>query len=108
MGDYYRKYLVKVQLVRESKAKLDKVINAGSIVKIVSKHIEKYDREHLVVVYLDFGNNVVGIEEVSKGTAAGTSASPREIFKGALLSNAYAIILLHNLCVATHKLCYVQ
>lgn len=96
MKDYYRKYFVRVQLVRESRAKLEQVLSSDEAVRIVAKHIKKYDREHLVVVHLDVRNNVLGIEEVAIGDIIQCPANPREIFKGALLSNAYGIILLHN------------
>jgi hypothetical protein len=33
---------------------------------------------------------------------------PREVFKSAILLNACAVIACHNLCGATHKLCYVM
>jgi DNA repair protein RadC len=32
---------------------------------------------------------------------------PREVFKAAIAANAAAVVLAHNLCAATHKLCYV-
>jgi hypothetical protein len=30
------------------------------------------------------------------------------VFKAAIAANAAAVVLAHNLCVAAHKLCYVQ
>ena len=108
MKDCYKKYFVRVQLVRESRAKLEQILNVQDAIRIVGKYLEKCAREHLVVAHLDAKNNLVGIEEVAIGDTIECPAHPREIFKGALLSNACSIIIFHNLCVATHKLCYVQ
>lgn len=108
MKDCYKKYFVRVQLVRESRAKLEQILNVQDAIRIVGKYLEKFAREHLVVAHLDAKNNLVGIEEVAIGGSIECPAYPAEIFKGALLSNACSIIIFHNLCVATHKLCYVQ
>jgi hypothetical protein len=32
---------------------------------------------------------------------------PREVFRPAIVANAAAIVIMHNLCGAPHKLCYV-
>ena len=60
------------------------------------RHLEKYDREHLVRLDLDNRNRLIGEETVAIGTADMAILSPREIFKGALLNNATRIILIHN------------
>lgn len=39
---------------------------------------------------------MVGYREVSKGTLSASLVYPREVFKAALLSNAHAIIVVHN------------
>ena len=53
-------------------------------------------RELLVSVALDPANHVVGYEVVSQGTSDNAIASPREVFKALLLTNANAFILAHN------------
>lgn len=57
--------------------------------------IEK-DREHFHVLHLDAGNLLVGREEIAVGTLTATLITCREVFKGALLANAAAVILVHN------------
>lgn len=54
------------------------------------------DRENFYVVSLNSRNQVIGVEEVAKGTLTGVEVHPREIFKGAIAMNAQAIILAHN------------
>ena len=46
--------------------------------------------------YLDTKHHVIGMEMISKGSLNATIIHPREVFKGALLANAHAIIIAHN------------
>ena len=54
------------------------------------------DREHFVVVHLDARHRMVSAELVSVGTLTSCLVHPREVFKGAFLANAAAIICAHN------------
>ena len=54
------------------------------------------DREVFVVIYLDAQNRVLRIHELFVGTLTQTSVYPREVVKGALASNAAAVIFAHN------------
>jgi DNA repair protein RadC len=56
----------------------------------------RLDREHFWRIDLDARSNVLGYETVSIGTISASLVHPREVFKGALLSNAAAIIIAHN------------
>ena len=60
------------------------------------KYLETRDREEFVTLHLDKGNRPICWDKVSVGTLSETLVSPREIFKTALLSNASAVILIHN------------
>ena len=44
----------------------------------------------------DTKNKIIGFHEVSRGTIDQSLASPREVFKRALINNAPKIILAHN------------
>ncbi len=55
-----------------------------------------YSEEHFIAFHLDSKYQVIGYHEVSKGTLNASLVHPREVFKAALLSNAYAIIVAHN------------
>ena len=59
-------------------------------------YLQKFDRERLIRVDLDNQNRVIGEETVSIGTGESALMSPREVFRGALLSGATRIIILHN------------
>ena len=54
------------------------------------------DREHFLALHLDSRHRVVSVEIVSIGTLGSSIVHPREVFKGAILANAAAIICAHN------------
>ena len=53
-------------------------------------------REVVIAAYLDNKHRVLSIEEVSRGTLTASLFEPRAILQGALLSNAAALIIVHN------------
>jgi hypothetical protein len=63
--------------------------------------------ECFVVLVLNTRRRVKGHYLVSIGTMDTILVHPREVFRLALMTSAAAIVLMHNLCAATHKLCYV-
>ena len=54
------------------------------------------DREHFVVLHLDSAHQPLSVEVVSVGSLSQSIVHPREVFKGAILANANAIIAAHN------------
>lgn len=54
------------------------------------------DKEHLVVLLLNTKYAVKGYSVVSVGSLNDAVAYPREIFRAAVASAAYAIIMIHN------------
>jgi len=54
------------------------------------------DRERLVVLTLDTKNKAIGINTVSVGDLNSTIATPREVFKLAVVQNAFGLIVVHN------------
>ncbi len=52
--------------------------------------------EHFVSLHLNAKNEVIGLHEVSHGTLASSLVHPREVFKAALVSNSFAILVCHN------------
>ncbi|OGF27503.1 hypothetical protein A2242_04905 [Candidatus Falkowbacteria bacterium RIFOXYA2_FULL_47_9] len=96
MNNLYKKYLIRLRVVRESKSKIGQTNSPEAVVECVKKEMRNLDREYLVVVHLDNKNNVIGIEEVAKGTLNAAPICSREVFKSAVLCNAQSIILFHN------------
>lgn len=60
------------------------------------KEYAKADRELFMVMYLNTKRCVTGCELNSIGTVNTSSVFPKEVFRGALLANACAIICVHN------------
>ena len=52
--------------------------------------------EYFYVLCVNTQNHIVGIHEISHGTLDASMVHPREVFKRALLNNAYGIICVHN------------
>ena len=59
-------------------------------------YLRTRDREEFVSLHLDKGNNPLCWDRVSVGTLSEAIVHPREVFKTALLSNASAVIFIHN------------
>jgi DNA repair protein RadC len=63
---------------------------------LLAPYFQGKDREHFVVLHLDGAHRPLSVEVVSVGTLSAALVHPREVFKGAILSNAQAIIAAHN------------
>ena len=63
---------------------------------VLIPYFEGKDREHFVVLHLDSAHRPISVEVVSVGSLNQSIVHPREVFKGALLANAQAIIAAHN------------
>jgi len=64
--------------------------------------------ECFVVLLLNTRRRVRGHHLVSFGTMNTVLVHPREVFRVAVICGAAGVVLMHNLCAATHKLCYVE
>jgi len=61
---------------------------------IIGMHEQAQEEFH--VFHLNTKHQVTGMQLISRGTLNASLVHPREVFKGALLANAYALILAHN------------
>jgi DNA repair protein RadC len=52
--------------------------------------------ERFIVFWLNSANKVVGYEVVSEGILNSSLTHPREVFRGAIVATAAAIIIAHN------------
>jgi len=59
-------------------------------------HMEAFDREHIIRLDLNNAHETIGFETVCIGTDNQALVGPKEVFRGALLSGASCIILIHN------------
>jgi len=83
-------------------------IDSPEIVAELCSEMRFLDRELLCVVLLNAKQHLIKVVTVSQGTVNESLAHPREIFKPVITHSAYSFVMVHNLCGATHKLCYVE
>jgi len=65
------------------------------------------DVESLIVLVMNTRREILGHATVATGTLDTLLCHPREVFRPALVANAHSILVMHNLCAATHNWCYV-
>jgi DNA repair protein RadC len=90
--------IYRVTLVREGQLSHAKqqIRTAADAARLLTVYLDGVDREHFVVLFLDQKNQVIGINTVSMGSLTASIVHPREVFKGAILCNAAALICGHN------------
>jgi DNA repair protein RadC len=59
---------------------------------LFSNHV----RERFIVFWLNAANRITGFEVVSEGTLNSSLVHPREVYRGAIVATAAAIIIAHN------------
>ena len=94
--DGYMGYRTRVELVHEGLEYDIVTIGGPADAYEFLKGIRHADRESLYTLLLNARNDLVGCEEVSRGSLNTTRTHPREIYKGALLANSIGVILAHN------------
>jgi DNA repair protein RadC len=99
-GKAPQKYLpiYRVTLVRERQmpSYVQQIRCSADAARLLWEYLDGVDREHFVVFFLDQKNKVIGIHTVSMGSLTASVVHPREVFKGAILSNAATLICGHN------------
>ena len=72
------------------------VRSAVDVIRILRELIGDADREHFIALYLNTRHFVTHVHVVSRGTTGSAPVHPREVFKGAYLANAAALVIAHN------------
>ena len=90
--------IVSLKMVKESSILYGnrKVSSPNDAKELVKVFLEDCDREKFLVAYLNIKNEPIAIHTVSIGSLNSSICHPREVLKGALLSNAASMILFHN------------
>lgn len=90
-------YEFRVRRYRRSMAREPSTCNSPEDVAAVLRMVTANSPiEQFVAVFLDAANKVVGFEVITTGTLTGVDVHPREVFRGAILASAVAIIVGHN------------
>lgn len=89
--------IVRVKLVRDGALKPYRITDTPqAAVDLIKEELAGYDREVVCVLNLRANKSAINVNIVSMGTLTASLCSPREIFKGILLSNSAGFILFHN------------
>jgi DNA repair protein RadC len=83
------------RLAREKWAK-QKIDSPEIVSDLLGSEMRMLRKESLRVILLDTRYHLIRIEQVSLGTGNESIAHPREIFHPAVVSSAYAVIVVHN------------
>src|ERR1051326_4786745 len=88
----------KVMLVHETNVSVSEryIRSPEDAVKIVIEYLRGVDREHMVGLYLNSANRLIGIHTVTIGILNSSLVHPREVYKLAYMMGAASIIISHN------------
>jgi DNA repair protein RadC len=67
-----------------------------SVIKAIRASIKDKAKEHFKLILLNARNKILGISTISIGSLNASIVHPREVFKDAILHNAYSVVLAHN------------
>lgn len=73
-----------------------KVDSPELVYDLLAAEMRTLHKESLRVILLDTRYHLVRIEEVSLGSVNESIAHPRDVFRPAVISSAYAVIVVHN------------
>ena len=97
MNEKYGLDQVSVRMIREAPLYSDeKIQNPQDAIRILGDAFKDYDREVVGVVHLRSDNVPINMTIVSMGCLNQSIVHPGEMLKAAFLSNAAAIMMVHN------------
>ena len=83
------------RLARETLAQ-EKIDSPELVYQLLGPEMRVLHKESLRVILLDTRYHLVRIQEVSLGSLNESIAHPRDVFRPAVISSAYAVIVVHN------------
>lgn len=88
---------VAVRLVEEPPLLYEEPLDKPEkVVKALADELKQYDREVIAIIHMQNDCRPISMTIASIGSVNNALASPRELLKAAILSNAAGIIMLHN------------
>ena len=88
---------VELSMVREVKISGQKYNSSEEVAKSeFAENLLKSDREKFICMHLNVKNQIISFEIVSTGSLTSSIVHPREVYKGAILSNSASVIFMHN------------
>jgi DNA repair protein RadC len=99
----YRVPEVRLALIREREALRPIYLKAPGDAHQILEPLRYASEEQFVALHLNCMNEVMGYRVISRGTVSSSLVHPRDVFKAAILDNAYAILVAHNHPAGTTK-----
>jgi len=88
---------VELSMVREIKISGQKYNSSEEVARSeFARSLLKSDREKFICMHLNVKNQIISFEVVSTGSLTSSIVHPREVYKGAILSNSASVIFMHN------------
>jgi DNA repair protein RadC len=88
---------VELSMVREIKISGQKYNSSEEVARSeFARSLLKSDREKFICLHLNVKNQIISFEIVSTGSLTSSIVHPREVYKGAILSNSASVIFMHN------------
>ena len=90
--------IVQVKMVKERSMLYSarRIQSTSDADELVRQFLDELDREAMIVVALNAKSEPTCLQVISIGSLSASIVHPREVFKVAILSNAYSILLAHN------------
>jgi DNA repair protein RadC len=82
--------------IAEEQLSKQKIDTPELVCDLVGAEMRMLHKESLRVILLDTKYHLLRTEEVSLGSVNESIAHPREVFRPAIISSAYAVIVVHN------------
>ncbi len=94
----YRLPRIRLQVVREGfVASATRTVHGpADAARVAQDLIADLDRECVIAIMLDIRHRVIGLHTVAVGSLTSCPVHPASVFKAAMLTNAAAIIMVHN------------
>ncbi len=83
------------RLARETLAQ-EKIDSPEIVYNLLAPEMRVLHKESLRVILLDTRYHLLRIQEVSLGSVNESIAHPRDVFRPAVISSAYAVVVVHN------------
>lgn len=90
--------VMKCVLVKETELKYTtRTLTCDTIADVLKEYgLNSSADEKMVMVCLDVNNDIIGLHEIAHGGINGCGLRMADIYKRALLNNAFSIVIAHN------------
>ncbi len=89
-------FRIETRLVRHSSSEDFPSLTSPASVIEFARDLDEFDRERLIILYVDTQNRLIGAQESSVGDRSSAMVPLDSIVRTALLANAAGVFILHN------------